>query len=137
MLFQKVGVNVVKIGLVFIKGKIVEAQYLLLLNGPDMPIDGSGLLGDFLEAIVSVLTFGLVGDKIFLTSTAPEAEKLLALPPHAVNYTKAALNTAIRQMTGAAFESSLGHEVYTMRMDDFKEATAAFVEKRPGEFKGT
>jgi len=68
---------------------------------------------------------------------AEMAEKLLALPPHAVNYTKASLNTAIRQMTGAAFESSLGHEIYTMRMDDFKEATAAFVEKRAGEFKGT
>lgn len=64
------------------------------------------------------------------------ARKLMALPPHAVNYTKAALNTAIKQMTGAAFESSLGHELYTMRMDDFKEATSAFVEKRPGEFKG-
>ena len=65
------------------------------------------------------------------------AEKLRDLPPHAVNYTKAALNVAMRQMTGAAFEVSLGYEMYSMRTDDFKEATTAFVEKRKGSFKGS
>lgn len=64
------------------------------------------------------------------------AEKLRDLPPHAVNYTKAALNVAMRQMTGAAFEMSLGYELYSMRTRDFKEATQAFVEKRKGDFKG-
>lgn len=64
------------------------------------------------------------------------AEKLRDLPPHAVNYTKASLNVAIRQMTGAAFEASLAYEIYTMGMDDCREAVAAFAEKRPGRFKG-
>lgn len=64
------------------------------------------------------------------------AEKLRDLPPHAVNYTKAALNVAMKQMTGAAFEMSLGYEIYSMGMNDFKEATTAFVEKRKGAFKG-
>jgi|KBSSwiStaDraftv2_1062776.scaffolds.fasta_scaffold09281_4 enoyl-CoA hydratase len=64
------------------------------------------------------------------------AEKLRDLPPHAVNYTKMALNTAMRQMTGAAFEMSLGYEIYSMGMNDFKEATSAFVAKRKGEFRG-
>ena len=64
------------------------------------------------------------------------AEKLRDLPPHAVNYTKASLNVAMKQMTGAAFEMSLGYEVYSMGMNDFREATTAFVEKRKGVFKG-
>jgi len=64
------------------------------------------------------------------------AEKLRDLPPHAVNYTKASLNVALRQMTGAAFEMSLGYEMYSMGLADFKEATTAFVEKRKGVFKG-
>jgi enoyl-CoA hydratase len=64
------------------------------------------------------------------------AEKLRDLPPHAVNYTKAALNVAMRQMTGAAFEMSLGYEIYTMRTNDFREATQAMVQKRKGRFRG-
>lgn len=64
------------------------------------------------------------------------AERLRDLPPHAVNYTKAALNVAMRQMTGAAFEMSLGYELYSMKMNDFREATQAFVEKRKGVFRG-
>jgi enoyl-CoA hydratase len=64
------------------------------------------------------------------------AEKLRDLPPHAVNYTKAALNVALKQMTGAAFEMSLGYEIYSMGMNDFREATTAFVQKRKGVFKG-
>lgn len=64
------------------------------------------------------------------------AEELIALPPHAVNYTKAAMNLAHRQMMGSAFEASLAYEIYTMRTDDVGEATKAFVEKRKGNFTG-
>lgn len=64
------------------------------------------------------------------------ANKLCALPPHAVNYTKSSLNIALKQMAQAAFETSLAYEAYSMRMDDHKEALAAFAEKRTGNFKG-
>jgi enoyl-CoA hydratase len=64
------------------------------------------------------------------------AQRLLELPPHAVNYTKMALNAALKQMTGGAFETSIAYEVYTMGMNDFKEATEAFIERRPGRFEG-
>lgn len=64
------------------------------------------------------------------------AEKLRDLPPHAVNYTKASLNIALKQMTQSAFETSLAYEIYTMGMSDFQEATTAFVQKRKGNFKG-
>jgi enoyl-CoA hydratase len=64
------------------------------------------------------------------------ARKLLDLPPHAVNYTKASLNVALRQSMAGGFETSLAYQIYTQGMQDAKEATRAFVEKRKGVFKG-
>jgi enoyl-CoA hydratase len=64
------------------------------------------------------------------------AEKLRDLPPHAVNYTKVAMNVALKQMTQSGFEASLAYEVYSMRMQDHQEAMAAFREKRKGTFSG-
>jgi enoyl-CoA hydratase len=64
------------------------------------------------------------------------AEKLISMPPHAVNYTKMAINQALKQMTAGAFETSLAYEMYTMKMDDVAEAMRAFVEKRKGRFTG-
>ncbi len=63
-------------------------------------------------------------------------EKLIALPPHAVNYTKASINQVLKQVALPAFETSLAYEVYSMKMDDVAEATTAFVEKRKGNFTG-
>jgi enoyl-CoA hydratase len=65
------------------------------------------------------------------------AEKLRDLPPLAVNYTKMALNVALKQMTQAAFETSLAYEAYTMQSADFIEATTAFMEKRKGVYTGS
>ena len=64
------------------------------------------------------------------------AHKLRDLPPHAVNYTKASINIALRQMTGSAFEASLAYELYSLGMQDCQEAAAAFAEKRPGKYQG-
>ena len=47
-----------------------------------------------------------------------------------------ALNTALKQMTSSAFDTSLAYEMYTMTMNDFKEATSAFVGKRKGNYRG-
>jgi len=64
------------------------------------------------------------------------AEKLRDLPPHAVNYTKVAMNVALKQMTQSGFEASLGYEIYSMQMQDHQEAMSALKEKRAGRFKG-
>jgi len=64
------------------------------------------------------------------------AETLRDLPPHAVNYTKASLNIALKQMTQSAFEASLAYEIYTMEMEDHREAGTAFMQKRKGDFTG-
>jgi len=64
------------------------------------------------------------------------AEKLLSLPPHAVNYTKTALNVALKQMTQSAFEVSLAYEIYNMKQADHAEAGRAFVDKTPAVYSG-
>jgi enoyl-CoA hydratase len=64
------------------------------------------------------------------------AQRLLAQPPHALNFTKASLNLALKQMTGAAFEASIAYEAYTFKTDDFVEATRAIAEKRPPNYRG-
>lgn len=65
------------------------------------------------------------------------AAKLKALPPHAVAYTKLALNQVLKQVGQSAFETSLAYEIYTMGMKDVVEATGAMMEKRKGNFNGT
>jgi enoyl-CoA hydratase len=79
---------------------------------------------------------GCIADDLLDAHVQALAEKLRDLPPHAVNITTAALNVAMRQMTGAAFEMSLGYEIYTMKTNDFREATQAMIQKRKGEFRG-
>lgn len=64
------------------------------------------------------------------------AEKLMNLPPHALNYTKSSLNLALKQMTGSAFETSLAYEIYSMGMNDCTEASTAFLEKRKPQYTG-
>lgn len=75
-------------------------------------------------------------DALLDSHVADMASKLRDLPPHAVNYTKSAINIAVRQMTQSAFEASVAYEIYTMGMADFREATTAFKEKRKGTFTG-
>jgi enoyl-CoA hydratase len=65
------------------------------------------------------------------------AAKLKALPPHAVAYTKLALNQVLKQVGQSAFETSLSYEIYTMGMNDVAEATQAMLEKRKGNYNGT
>ena len=63
-------------------------------------------------------------------------QRLLSQPPHALNYTKASLNIALKQMTGAAFEASIAYEAYTFKTEDFAEATRAFADKRTPTYRG-
>jgi enoyl-CoA hydratase len=98
-----------------------------LLTGEPVPAEKAADIG---------LINGCVPDDQLDAHVQALAEKLRDLPPHAVNYTKAALNQAMRQMTGGAFEMSLGYEIYTMRTNDFREATTAMSQKRKGQFRG-
>jgi enoyl-CoA hydratase len=98
-----------------------------LMTGEPVPAEKAADIG---------LINGCIADDQLDAHVQALAEKLRDLPPHAVNYTKAALNVAMRQMTGAAFEMSLGYEIYTMKTNDFREATQAMIGKRKGRFRG-
>jgi len=125
----------VKVGLVAGDGGVLLWPLLVgmhrakeyLLTGDPVPAEKAADIG---------LINGCIPDDQLDAHVQAMAEKLRDLPPHAVNYTKSALNIAMRQMTGAAFEMSLGYEIYTMRTNDFGEATRAMSEKRKGVFRG-
>lgn len=62
-------------------------------------------------------------------------DKLIALPPLAVQLTKKALNHLTRQRLAEVFDYSLAMEQYTMLSEDFLEAITAFKEKRTGQYR--
>jgi enoyl-CoA hydratase len=85
--------------------------------------------------------FGLVTDLVESPAdVAPFARELAlriaALPPLAVQGTKAALNQLTRQRAGEVVETALLAEGATLASADLIEAIAAFKEKRPGVFLG-
>jgi enoyl-CoA hydratase len=98
-----------------------------LLTGDPVPADVAERIG---------LINRVVPDDELDAQVRAMAEKLRDLPPHAVAYTKASLNIALKQMAQSAFEASLAYEVYTMQTRDHQEAMAAFAEKRKGRFLG-
>jgi enoyl-CoA hydratase len=64
------------------------------------------------------------------------AAKLAAGPTLAIKFTKMSVNKAIKERANLLFDTSLVLEGATMMSDDHREASAAFVEKRPPVFKG-
>lgn len=85
--------------------------------------------------------FGLVTDLVdrpedVLPRARAVADKIAALPPLAVQGTKAALNRLLGQRAGEVLELSLQLEAMTMGTRDVVEATTAFLEKRPGVYTG-
>ena len=98
-----------------------------LMTGDPVPADVAERIG---------LINRVVADDALDAHVQAFAEKLRDLPPHAVNYTKASMNIALKQMTQSGFEASLAYELYSMRMGDHQEAMSAFRERRPGRFTG-
>ena len=64
------------------------------------------------------------------------AEMLASQPPRAVQWTKRAINAPLINQVSANFDAAVPLEVITANSEDHAEATRAFVEKRPGVFKG-
>src|SRR4051794_14361748 len=64
------------------------------------------------------------------------AAKLLALPPTALSLTKTMLNSSLMVSMDQALEDEARSQNVNFGTDDFGEAIAAFVEKRPPTFRG-
>ena len=96
----------------------------------------TGRMMDAQEAERSGLVAKVVPANELMTETMKTAEAIAAMPPLAA--------VAVKEMVNAAFETSLGQGIRFERRlfhglfgtEDQKEGMAAFVEKRPGNWKG-
>jgi enoyl-CoA hydratase len=98
------------------------------------------LTGDALDA-ATAHSMGLVTDLVasadeVLPAATALAERIAALPPLAVQGTKATLNRAVRHRYDEVMELGLLHEVVSLGSDDVREAVAAFRERRRPDFTG-
>lgn len=64
------------------------------------------------------------------------ARRLAALPPLAVQHTKAAVNNWVKQTAMASFDLATASEISTFRSEDHVEALAALRDERPPRFTG-
>lgn len=64
------------------------------------------------------------------------ASELAALPPYALQKTKASINRYVQFVSDQIFPVSFAWEEMSMLTDDHQEALTAFREKRPGTFNG-
>jgi enoyl-CoA hydratase len=99
------------------------------------------LTGDPLPA-ERAYQLGLVSDLVdepadALPAARALAERMAALPPLAVQGTKASLNRMLSARADEVLDFSLEQEVVTMTSADLLEAVAAFTERRPGRYQGT
>ena len=98
------------------------------------------LTGDRLNA-EDAHAMGLVTDlaetpEEVLPAAMAIARRIAALPPLAVQATKAALNAGFKAQTQDVFDLGIEAELDTFFSDDVGEAIAAFREKRQGVFTG-
>jgi enoyl-CoA hydratase len=117
--------------------------------------DGGALMWPLLLPINTAKYYLMTGDRITgadaerlglvvkavsadqLDQTAHEiAARLAAGPTLAIKWTKMAVNKAIRERANLMFDASLLLEGLTRLSEDHREATAAFVEKRPPTYRG-
>ncbi|MBT3248994.1 MAG: enoyl-CoA hydratase/isomerase family protein [Actinobacteria bacterium] len=71
-----------------------------------------------------------------LTAGLAWAKRLAGGAPQAVQYTKQAINSWIKQTCGPAFDLATALETVTFASQDFTEALSALQEKRPPKFTG-
>ena len=64
------------------------------------------------------------------------ARRLADGAPRAISWTKLAMNIVLKQLTAGAFEASVAYDMMTLRMDDAREGSTAFMEKRAPRFTG-
>ena len=99
-----------------------------LLTGDPLPAERAYDLG---------LVTDLVDEPAEVVPAARDlAGRLAALPPLAVQGTKASLNRALSVRADEVLDFSVDQEVATMTSADLLEAIAAYKERRPGRYHG-
>jgi len=69
-------------------------------------------------------------------TVAAYAAKLAAMPPRALQWTKASVNIALKQLAHSIMDASIAYELLSITTDDHREAMAAISDKRKPTFTG-
>ena len=95
--------------------------------------------GEFIAATeaerIGLINHVVPPDEVLSRATA-FAEKLANGPTWAIRWTKASINKVIRERLNLILDTSLAFEAMTSATEDHKEASQAFMEKRPPKFSG-
>jgi enoyl-CoA hydratase len=65
------------------------------------------------------------------------ANKLANGAPLAISFAKLSVNVMLKQIMAGAFETSMAYDMLTLRTNDVREGSSAFVEHRSPNFTGT
>jgi enoyl-CoA hydratase len=65
------------------------------------------------------------------------AERLAEGAPLAIAFAKLSVNVMLKQLMAGAFETSMAYDMLTLKTNDVREGSTAFVEKRAPKFTGT
>jgi enoyl-CoA hydratase len=63
-------------------------------------------------------------------------EKLVSMPPRALQWTKASVNIGLKQLAHSILDASIAYELLSVTSEDHREAMAALKEKRKPTFTG-
>jgi enoyl-CoA hydratase len=117
--------------------------------------DGGALIWPHLIGYVRAKQYLLTGDMVdaltaqqigLITAAVPEADldrtvdewitKLTRNSPLAVRWTKATINTGLKQLAGTILDTGVAYEGMCFRSDDFGESLTAIRDKRKPNFQG-
>ena len=131
----KIGDPHVKVGLVAGDGGAVIWPLLININrAKELLLTGD--LVDGREAYRIGLANRVVPTEEVLPAALKLAEKLAKGPALAIQWTKLAINRALRQATESVLDASLALEGITIASRDHAEGIAAFLEKRAPNYEG-
>jgi enoyl-CoA hydratase len=131
----KIGDPHVKIGLVAGDGGAVIWPLLININrAKELLLTGDLITGQ--EAYRIGLANRVLPTEQVLPAAMELAEKLARGPALAIQWTKLAINRALRQATENVLDASLALEGITIASRDHAEGIASFLEKRTPQFEG-
>jgi enoyl-CoA hydratase len=131
----KIGDPHVKVGLVAGDGGAVIWPLLININRAKELL----LTGDLVSG-AEAYRIGLANRVLPVEQVLPAAmelaQKLARGPALAIQWTKLAINNALRRATESVLDASLALEGITIASRDHAEGIASFLEKRPPQFEG-
>lgn len=131
----KIGDPHVKVGLVAGDGGAVIWPLLININrAKELLLTGDLVSGP--EAYRIGLANRVLPAMEVLPAAMALADKLARGPALAIQWTKLAINRALRQATESVLDASLALEEITIASQDHAEGIAAFLEKRAPKFEG-